>query len=548
MSLPRRMMAPIPEETSRVAHAAFPKGHQYMQMRDELGSIYTDEMFADLYPRDGQPAIRPWRLALITMMQFAENLTDRQAADAVRDRIAWKYALGLELEDAGFDFSVLSEFRQRLLAHEAGQRLLDEMLNLCRDKGWLKERGKQRTDSTHVVAAVHKLNQLELVHETLRYALNEVARVAPAWLKAQITAGWFDHYSERTSSYLLPKEDDKRQTWAERVGRDGIFLLERVYSADQLSWLSDLPAIEMLRQVWLQNYYQEMGRVCLRAKKDQPSTARRIASPYDPEARYCTKREISWVGYKLHLTETCDPDTPHLITQVETRPSTEPDNEPLEIIHRHLAEKDLLPASHLVDQGYTSVELLIDAQEQYGIDLVGPVPEDTSWQAKERAYDIRQFAIDWADQSVTCPQGKHSCSWTLAHTRSERPVVKVKFCLTDCKPCAQRPCCTRNHNEKRRTLTFLAPQSHFEAQQVARQRQQTPEFKQEHAARAGVEGTISQAAFSLSARRSRYRGMSKTHFQHLATSTAINVGRVIAWLNEVPRSATPTSHFARLAA
>src|SRR5512139_1285987 len=143
MSLPPRMMAPMPEETSRVAHAAFPRGHKYMQMRDELGGIYTDEMFADLYPNDGQPAIRPWRLALITLMQFAENLTDRQAADAVRDRIAWKYALGLELEDAGFDFSVLSEFRQRLLAHEAGQRLLDEMLNLCRDKGFLKERGRQ---------------------------------------------------------------------------------------------------------------------------------------------------------------------------------------------------------------------------------------------------------------------------------------------------------------------------------------------------------------------------------------------------------------------
>lgn len=115
------------------------------------------------------------------------------------------------MEDAGFDFSVLSEFRQRLLAHEAGQRLLDEMLNLCRDKGWLKERGKQRTDSTHIIAAVHKLNQLELVHETLRYALNEVARLAPAWLKAQITADWFDYYNERTSSYLLPKVDDQRQ-------------------------------------------------------------------------------------------------------------------------------------------------------------------------------------------------------------------------------------------------------------------------------------------------------------------------------------------------
>jgi DDE family transposase len=327
-----------------------------------------------------------------------------------------------------------------------------------------------------------------------------------------------------------------------------MFLLEQVYEASELPWLADLPAIDMLRQVWVQNYYQEIGRVCLRAKPDQPPTARRIASPYDPEARYCTKREISWVGYKLHITETCDLDAPHLITQVETRPSTEPDNEPLDIIHRHLARKECLPASHLVDQGYTSVELLIQAQEQYGIDVVGPIPDDTSWQAQEGAYDIRQFAIDWTHQSVTCPQGKRSCSWTLAHTRSERPVVKVKFCLTDCSPCTQRPSCTRNHNEKRRTLTFLAPQPDFDAQQAARQRQQTTEFKQQHAARADVEGTISQAIFTLNARRSRYRGLSKTHCQHLATGTAINLGRVIAWLNDLQRSPTPKSHFARLAA
>lgn len=289
------------------------------------------------------------------------------------------------------------------------------------------------------------------------------------------------------------------------MGRDGIFLLERVYSADQLSWLADLPAIEMLRQVWVQNYYQEMDRVCLRAKQDQPPTARRIASPYDPEARLHQAGDFMGelqTSYHGNLRSRYSPsDYPG-----RTPPSTEPDNEPLEIIHRHLADKECLPASHLVDQGYTSVELLIHAQEQYGIDLVGPVPDDTSWQAKEGGYDIRQFAIDWANQSVTCPQGKHSCSWTLAHTRSERPVVKVKFCLTDCKPCAQRPCCTRHHNEKRRPLTFLAPQSHFEAQQVARQRQQTAEFKEEHAARAGIEGTISQAAFCLGARRSRYGG------------------------------------------
>ena len=128
MSLPEQAIDPVPEDTAQVARKAFPKGNLYIQMRDGLGTIYTDEVFADLYPQDGQPAVRPWRLALVTIMQFAENLTDRQAAEAVRDRIAWKYALSLCLCDAGFDYSVLYEFRQRLLDHEAGQRLLDVML------------------------------------------------------------------------------------------------------------------------------------------------------------------------------------------------------------------------------------------------------------------------------------------------------------------------------------------------------------------------------------------------------------------------------------
>ncbi len=219
MSLPKQAIESVPEDTAQVARKAFPKGNPYIQIRDQLGTIYTDEIFADLYPPDGHPAIRPWRLALVTVMQFAENLTDRQAADAVRDRIAWKYALSLSLTDAGFDYSVLSEFRQRLLDHDAAQQLLDVMLKQFSEQGWLKTRGKQRTDSTHILAAIRRLNQLELVHETLRHALNELAAEAPAWLRQRVTADWFDSYSQRTSNYLLPKKDAERKAWGNGSGR-----------------------------------------------------------------------------------------------------------------------------------------------------------------------------------------------------------------------------------------------------------------------------------------------------------------------------------------
>ena len=183
MSLRPQTNFKIPPQTISVAKAAFPKGNIYMTMRDKLGTIYKDELFESLYPGKGQPTIPPWRLALVTIMQFAENLSDRQAADAVRGRIDWKYALSLELKDAGFNFSVLSEFRDRLLLGGAEEILLEQMLELFKQHQLLKSGGNQRTDSTHILAAVRDLNRLELVGETLLHSLNILAQVDLDWLK-----------------------------------------------------------------------------------------------------------------------------------------------------------------------------------------------------------------------------------------------------------------------------------------------------------------------------------------------------------------------------
>ncbi|MBK8987689.1 MAG: IS1182 family transposase [Chloroflexi bacterium] len=546
MSLPGEPILDIPELTVEIAWSAFPNGNIYMQMRDELGVFYDDKQFTDLFSHTGQPAIAPWRLALITVMQFAENLTDRQAADAVRARIDWKYALSLEMQDTGFHYSVLSEFRGRLIAGGQAELLLQKMLDCFKEKKFLKQRGKQRTDSTYVLAAMRHLNQLELVHETLRCALNELAVQAPAWLKRQVNAEWFDHYSQRTSNYLLPKKEEERQAWAKRVGQDGIFLLEQIYWGVNHAELRELSAVEVLRQVWLQNFYQDDRQIRLRQQKDQPPSALRITSPYELEARCSSKRDITWTGYKVHLTETCGADSPNLIINVETRTSTEPDHAVTGIIHDHLARKEILPAEHYVDQGYMSVEHLVQADKDYGLNLMGAVPNDNSWQVRQQGYDSRHFTIDWDNECAVCPQNQTSCSWSLAKTRSQRPVVKIKFRCKDCNACPQVDLCT-NNKEKRRTLTVLAPQAHFEAQQEARQRQQTMEFKKACQLRAGVEGTVSQVAYTLGARQSRYRGVAKTHLQNLATAAAGNLLRIIAWLNDVPRAATPKSRFALLA-
>src|SRR5438094_9572523 len=254
MSLHPHVIAPVPDETARVAHAAFPKGHPSLTCRDVLGTIFQDEDFAALFPAWGQPGLPPWRLALVTIMPFRENLADRQAAEAVRARIDWKYLLSLALTDPGFDFSVLSEFRDRLLAGRAAELLLDKLLERCRALGLLTARGQQRTDSTHVLAAIRVLNRLELVAETLRAALNAVAAVAPDWLQAVTPRAWYERYSRRIEESRLPKATAEREAYAQMVGEDGFRFLDLLETPAAPAGLRELPHMEALRRTWQRHY------------------------------------------------------------------------------------------------------------------------------------------------------------------------------------------------------------------------------------------------------------------------------------------------------
>jgi transposase len=203
----------IPDETQRVARAAFPKGTLCLRIADAVGALYDDTQFAGLFPLRGQPAEAPARLALATVLQFVEGLSNRRAADAVRGRIDWKYALGLELTDPGFDHTVLSEFRTRLVRGQAAQVLLDTLLERVRELGLLKRRGRQRTDSTHVLAAVRMLNRLERVGETLRATLNVLAVVAPEWVRRVAEPQWFERYGSRVENYGLPRRKPRAKRW-----------------------------------------------------------------------------------------------------------------------------------------------------------------------------------------------------------------------------------------------------------------------------------------------------------------------------------------------
>ena len=550
MSLEPRSGDGVPELTARMVRSAFPKGTLAVRVREALGPLFADEDFAAAFPRSGRPAASPGALALVSVLQFAEGLSDRQAADQVRARMDWKVLLGLELDDPGFDFTVLGDFRSRLIRHGLEERVLEAVLARLSDAGLLRAGGRQRTDSTHVLASVRALNRMELAGETLRAALEALAAAAPGWLAPLIDAGWADRYGARIDSYRFPRGDDARERWARQAGRDGFALLDAVTAPGAPQWLRQVPAVEALRRAWDQEYHRDGQEVRWREGKERPPGGDRLASPYDPDARYGIKRGHGWTGYKAHLTETCEPGLPHLIINVETTGATVDDAEMTPVIHQRLAGRGLAPAEHVADAGYISARNIIAARDDHQITLLGPVGTGTTQgppgSGQEPALPQSAFRIDWDARTVTCPQGATSARWSDERKPAGIPVARVRFALADCGPCPLRPQCTRaSHGTWGRSLTLLSREQHEE---LARQRaaQQTPQWKARYAIRAGIEGTISQAVRATRLRRTPYHGQDKTHLATVLNATAINLIRADAWLNGTPLGTTRVSHLARL--
>jgi len=565
MSMQPRPWPEVPEQTARMARSAFRKGNLATRIRDELGQVYEDARFAAAFGVRGRPGISPAQLMIASVLQFSENLTDRQAADAVRDRITWKYALGLELDDPGFDPTVLSEFRDRLVAGDLTSMALDALLQRLAGLGLVKARGRQRTDSTHVLGAIRDLNRLELAGETLRAALEALAAAAPDWLATVIDDSWTGVYGARIDNLHLPESRTKRDELMIGYGSDGYHLLDAVRHPDSPDWLVQIPAVQALRLIWIQQFYRETdtdgtGQEVRRREHAPdgdgvPPGRDRIISPYDLDARYSLKRDTGWGGYKVHFTETCDPPTPagnntgtgrgehpNLITNVATTTATVPDAAMTATIHQQLADKQLTPAEHLVDSGYPSAEIIVTAARRHGITLISPMLLDQSAQARAgQGYDKAAFTFDFDTSRGVCPQGNTSTAWSPCRQRNTDTIV-VSWPQTVCGPCPTREACTRG---ARRQIT-IHPREMHEALATARAQQNTAEWKTRYAARAGVEGTMRQSTHVTGIRTARYRGLPKTSLEHTLAATAINIIRLDSYWTGHPLDRTRTTHLARL--
>jgi hypothetical protein len=432
------------------------------------------------------------------------------------------------------------------------------------DKGLVKAGGRQRTDSTHVVAAVRELNRLELVGETLRAAVQALVVTAPDWLAGVVDVGvWAQRYGLRMDSWRLPAAAGKRAQLAAVYGVDGQVLLEAVYGTGAPAGLAWLPAVEVLRRVWVQNFTVAVdgsGRevVCWREADVHglPPGRWRIVSPYDIDARWGGKGDLHWRGYKVHLSETCGTGPAgsggaaggadlHVITNVVTTDASVADNQATEQVHAALARRGLLPAQHLVDAGYPSADLLLASATDHGVTLVCPMMTDNSPQARAgNGYHAGAFTIDFDHRQATCPQGHTSVSWNPQVIRGH-DTINLRFPAAACRACPTRQLCTSSHPHRGRQLT-IRPRPIHEATTTARARQDSNEFKTVYKQRAGIEGTISQAVTIADTRHARYRGQAKTHLQHVFTAVALNLIRLHAWHNNTPLDPGHISPLTRL--
>lgn len=509
---------PMPKETAEIGGKVLKKDSVYKFVGDEIFDQFRETDFADLYSLEGKPAVSPVILAFVTIFQFIEKYPDRQAAEAMRMRIDWKYALHLPLDYPGFDFSVLSEFRDRLIRHEAEQRVFVGMVKLLQAKGLIKQRGKQRSDSIAMLTKVRNLSRLELVVETLRLAVGAILEADPEWGEALIPPSWDSRYGERFVMQRYSENDWKQ--YEVEVGPDGAWLLARLAGEGAPAGIQDLPEVQVLKTVWAQQFRECEGQITYQ-ELDHYDGHTQIQTPHDPQARYSKKRYQEWVGDKVQVTETDDEGYPHLITDMVATSSVRTDYEELTEIQSRLADRQCLPKEHYVDSGYMSGPNL-HASHQREVDLIGPLqPVVTPQDRLPEAITWEQFAIDVELGRATCPVG---CCVVKAEKVGEK--LRFKFPREVCLVCPLRPrCCTGKGGRT------LGVSQYFPELKAARSRQKTKAFKDDyHKHRSGVEGSLSAMVRGNGLRVGRYSGQRKRHLQAVFTGCAANLQRTANWL------------------
>ncbi len=517
MSLQRPLCRFVPDDTAQLCQPLMQAGSPYRLIGDSYDEFVPyEDKFAVMYKDTGRGAVSPVLLSLVTVLQMLENVADRTAADYVVMRLDWKYALHLPLSYAGFHFSVLSDFRQRLMEHGKERLVFDYLVEQCLKLGFIKHRGKVRTDSTHILAVVERLQQVDLVTESLRIALKASHEAGPVWVERTLPAVFREQYQQPLNTYGMGDDETKRQLL--QAGRDGFWFLGQIDQSAPKE-VRKLAAVATLRAVLSQQF---PGGPDAPPAQRRPTGSEVIESPHEPEARFATKRGQSHIGYKMQVTETYDDALPHMIVDMEPTSALANDSPELPNIQDRLQERQIVPSEQQTDQAYMSGENMARSAKQ-GIELMGVPLADTQGPAGFRQAD---FEIDEAAQQARCPAGQASVVWSERPTDEGVPAqIYVRFSAQACQACPHFGVCTTS--VQGRSLT-LHPYRHLLMERRAEA--ETEAFKERLHPRAGSEGTISELVRAHGMRQARYRGASKQRLQAYFTAAAANLKRLARFL------------------
>jgi transposase len=520
MSLKEPFPEEVPEDTARLVEPLLPADSVYRLVAECVDEFLSDDQFTELYAEEGRPGINPVVLSLVTVFQFLEKLPDRAAAQMAVMRMDWKYALRQPLDWAGFHFSDLCNFRKRLLAHGQESLIFEQVLAYLRERGLVSGGGRQRTDATHILGAVKQMSDAEVVREAVRLAISAlISRDAP-WVMQNIPASFIKNYSRAMPNYRMTHKE--LGEFIQETGEEARWLLDQVALHASID-LQRLPDLLQLGQIWEEQYQyvsEPDRRVAVRRGKDYVTD--RIRNPHDPDVTYGAKANgaLTWVGFKLHITETVD--EPRFITDVTLTVSSARDVGDLADVQQRLKNRQLAPGRHYVDQGYMSGENVAESEKR-GIDLRGCIGPDT--QGKPTGFRLEDFIVDVENQQVICPAGKSSQRWVPTTRNTANRVAVHVFFGRQCLPC---PFFGLDHCTSSQTGRHLSLNAFHETIQARRQEQQSEAFQIEMHARAAIEGTISELVRAHGLRRARYRGGAKVFLQMLFTATATNLKR-LAW-------------------
>jgi transposase len=512
MTLRARDLSAMPSDTEQLGQRLLGADDPYRVIGEHLADILADAEFAELYEPTGRDAIPPSLLALVVLFQFAEHAPDRQAAAWAVRRIDWKYALRLPLEYAGFDYTCLCAFRQRLREHQQWYLVFDTIWQRLHALGFGPKRRTQRTDSLAVLGATDALSHLETVSETLRLAVGALERADGAWVEQELPASFREQYATRRSDYRLT--DAEQQAALRQVGQDGCWLLDRLGTAGTEA-LRGLAAVVALGTVWEQRYRRRGSTLTVRL--EGVASPERIITPHDPGVRVGEKRGKTWHGDKVHISETAQPGEVNFLTDVTTAPAPSGDAAALPEIREHLAARALLPNEHVVDSGYISGKQLAQS-EAMGITLLGPPLADTSRQE----FKIADFQLDRAARHAICPGGATSVKWSPRTERDGSAAVNIQFAGATCAVCPLRPRCTTSQSGRSLQLS-----EHDERLQARRAEARTPAFRERMRARPAIESTLAELVRRYGLRQHRYRGEAQRHLEHVLKGAACNLFRLV---------------------